>query len=75
MLIGRHTAAQLAEIPFGVHVSMCFTARRERAHIPPRYGAAHGHVQELTPGSVALFGWKIVCKNHPLVSQQNTAGS
>ena len=37
MLIGRRTAAQLADIQsFGVHLSMCFTVRKERAHIPRR---------------------------------------
>ena len=34
ILIGRHTATQLAEIlSSGVHLSMCFTVRKERASI------------------------------------------
>ena len=66
------------------NLSICFTVRKERAHIPrcnapenfvSRYGAAHGRAQELTPGSAALFGWKIVRKNHRLVPRQNIAGS
>ena len=37
MLIGRCTVAQLAEIQsFSVHLSMCFTVRKERAQIPQR---------------------------------------
>ena len=39
-----------------VHLSVCFTVRKERAHIP-RCGAAHGHAQEPTPGSAAKHCW------------------
>ena len=78
-------AAQSAEIQsFGVHLSMCFIVRKERAPIPRpnvlefsflRYRAAHGCAQEPTLGPAALFDWKILLKKHPLVPQQNIAGS
>ena len=50
---------------FGIHLSMYVTVSKERAHIPQcnapeNYfsvvGAAHGRVQEPTPGSTSLFG-------------------
>ena len=87
MLIYICTAAQSAEIlSFGVHLSMCFTVRKERAYIPRRdvpelvvffltYAAARGRAQEATPGSMAFLGLKTLSKNHPPVTQQNIAGS
>ena len=41
----------------------------------PRYGAAHGHAQEPTPGSVVEFWGESVRKNCPLVLRSNIAGS
>ena len=41
----------------------------------PRYGAAHGHAQEPTPGSAVEFCGKSVRKNRPLVPRSNIAGS
>ena len=41
----------------------------------PQDGAAHGHVQEPTPGSAVEFGGESVCKNRPLVPRSNIAGS
>ena len=41
----------------------------------PRYGAAHGHAQEPTPGSAVEFLGESVCKNRPLVPRSNIAGS
>ena len=41
----------------------------------PRYGAAHGHAQEPTPGSAVEFWGKSVRKNRPLVPRSNIAGS
>ena len=67
MLVGRRTAAQIAEIQsFGVHLSMRFTVGKERAYIAqcnapeifsPRHGAAHGRAQEPTPGSAFKHCW------------------
>ena len=60
MLIYMCTVAQFAEIlSCGVHLSTRFIVRKERAYIPIlRHKAAHGHVQEPTPVSTALFGLK-----------------
>ena len=41
----------------------------------PQYGAAHGHVQEPTPGSAVEFWGQSVRKNRPLVPRSNIAGS
>ena len=41
----------------------------------PRYGAAHDHAQEPTPGSAVQFWGKSVRKNRPLVPRSNIAGS
>ena len=57
---------------------------KERARMPwrntpdkffPRYGAAHGHAQEPTPGSAVEFLGESVRKNRPLVPRSNIAGS
>ena len=49
--------------------------RKEGDTFFSQYGAAHGHVQEPTPGSTSLFGLKTLSKTHPMVKQQNIAGS
>ena len=41
----------------------------------PRYGAAHSHAQEPTPGSAVEFLGESVRKNRPLVLRSNIAGS
>ena len=41
----------------------------------PRYGAAHGHAQEPTPGSAVEFWGESLRKNRPLVPRSNIAGS
>ena len=86
MHVGRHTIAQSAEIhSFGVHfVNVVNCGKGEAAHTAgatrrkknfPRYGAAHSHAQEPTPGSAIEFWGERVCKNHPLVPRSNIAGS
>ena len=81
MLIHMCTAALFEILSFGVHLSMCFTVSKERAYIPrynlffPWYGAACGRLQGRTPGSTTVFGLKTLSRNHPLVTQQNIAGS
>ena len=77
MLIGRHTAAQSAEIQsFSVHLLMCLRVGKERVHVFfPRYGAADGRAQEPTRGSAVKFRGESVRKNQPLIPRSNVAGS
>ena len=82
MHVGRHTTAQSAEIhSFGVHLSTWLTVGKQRARMSRRKapekldGAAHGHAQEPTPGSVVEFWGKRVSKKRPLVPRSDIACS
>ena len=86
MHIFMRAAAQFAEIlSFGIRLSMCLTARKQRAYIPQGNAlkidfflccaAAHGRVQRPTPGHTALFGLKTLSSDHPLVAWRNISGS
>ena len=67
-------------LSFGVHLSMCFTVRKERAYIPrcttPELFFHVVWVCSWTcADSTPLFGLQTLSKNHPLATHQNIAGS
>ena len=81
MQVGRHTAAQLAEIQFfGVHLSPWLSEGKERVRMPRRnapeiFFSQYGASRSCARTGPWFRGRILVHKNQPLVPRSNIAGS